>query len=280
MQILTTISDMQTWAQETRAHGQRIAFVPTMGCLHDGHCALLREGRKLGDQLVLSIFVNPTQFGPNEDFSQYPRPFEADLAHARECGVDIVFHPEAAEMYPSGVRTSITVTGLEDQLCGKFRPGHFRGVATVVAKLFQIVQPHVALFGEKDFQQLQIIRRMVIDLNIPVEIVGCPIIREPDGLAMSSRNTYLSTEDRQRALALSQALKAASNMVMRGANDLNTLCQSVTDKLNTVDARIDYVSLCDAETLEPLTQWKTPSVLAIATWIGQTRLIDNVIFRK
>lgn len=279
MNIIKIISDMQAWAQAARARGQRIVFVPTMGCLHDGHCALLREGRKLGDQLVLSIFVNPTQFGPNEDFSRYPRTFEADLAHARECGVDVVFHPDVEEMYPDGAMTSITVSKLEGQLCGKFRPGHFRGVATVVAKLFQVVQPHIALFGEKDFQQLQIIRRMVKDLNIPVEIVGCPIVREPDGLAMSSRNTYLTPEDRQRALALSRALKLASDMVARGDHNPNTLCQSVTDKLNTVDARIDYVSLVNAETLEPLTQWKTPSVLAIAAWIGKTRLIDNTTFQ-
>lgn len=277
--VITTIHDMQIWAQDVRSRGERIAFVPTMGCLHDGHCALLREGRKLGDQLVLSIFVNPTQFGPNEDFSRYPRTFEADLAHARECGADIVFHPDVEEMYPSGACTAIAVAGLEDQLCGKFRPGHFRGVATVVAKLFESVQPHMALFGEKDFQQLQIIRRMVADLNIPVEVVGCPIIRESDGLAMSSRNIYLSSEDRQRALALSQGLKAASEMIAHGDHQPDKLCQTVTTMLKTVEARIDYVSLCDTETLAPLDHWKTPSVLAIAAWIGKTRLIDNAIFQ-
>lgn len=270
---------MQSWAQDVRARGDRIIFVPTMGCLHEGHCALLREGRRLGDQLVLSIFVNPTQFGPHEDFSRYPRTFEADLAHARECGVDVVFHPDATEMYPEGAVTTVTVSKLEDQLCGKFRPGHFQGVATVVAKLFQIVQPHSALFGEKDYQQLQIIRRMVSDLNFPVEIVGCPIIREPDGLAMSSRNSYLSPVDRKRALALAQALKVACAMVERGNPHPNTLCQAVLDILTVVEARVDYVSLVDAKTLGPLTQWQTPAVLAIAAWIDKTRLIDNAIFR-
>lgn len=277
--VISTIHDMQSWAQDVRARGDRIIFVPTMGCLHEGHCALLREGRRLGDQLVLSIFVNPTQFGPHEDFSRYPRTFEADLAHARACGVDVVFHPDATEMYPEGAVTSVTVSKLEDQLCGKFRPGHFQGVATVVAKLFQIVQPHSALFGEKDYQQLQIIRRMVSDLNFPVTIVGCPIIREPDGLAMSSRNNYLSPVDRKRALALAQALKVACEMVERGDHQPDTLCQAVLDILATVEARVDYVSLVAAQNLEPLTQWQTPSVLAIAAWIGKTRLIDNAIFR-
>lgn len=294
MQILTTISDMQNWTQGARVRGERIAFVPTMGCLHEGHCVLLREGRKLGDKLVLSIFVNPTQFGPNEDFSRYPRTFEADLAHARGCGVDVVFHPDVEELYPKSVLPStssgrtdlwfdtLTTNGAEDlcnQLCGKFRPGHFQGVAMVVAKLFLIVQPHTALFGEKDYQQLQIIHRMVADLNIPLEVVGCPIVREPDGIAMSSRNTYLSATDRQRALALSQSLKRAAEMVAAGDHHPEKLCQTVTDILTAIEARIDYVSLVDADTLEPLTHWKTPSVLAIAAWVGKTRLIDNIIFR-
>jgi pantoate--beta-alanine ligase len=277
--ILSTISDMQTWVLDAHARGQRISFVPTMGCLHEGHCTLLRVARRLGDQLVLSIFVNPTQFGPNEDFARYPRIFEADLAHARDCGVDIVFHPDVNEMYPDGTVTTITVSRLEDQLCGIFRPGHFQGVATIVAKLFQIVQPRVALFGEKDYQQLQIIRKMVKDLNIPVEIIGCPIVREPDGLAMSSRNTYLSSEERKRAQAVPIALHIAADMVKRGEYHPLKLCQQVIDILDTAQARIDYVSLVDAETLKPLTHWKTPSVLAIAAWIGKTRLIDNTIFR-
>lgn len=279
MNILTTTSEMQAWAQEARRQGKCITFVPTMGCLHEGHCALLREAHKLGDQLVLSIFVNPTQFGPNEDFSRYPRTFETDLAHARECGVDVVFHPDVAEMYPSGACTTITVEELEDQLCGKFRPGHFRGVATVVAKLFEIVQPHVALFGEKDFQQLQIIRRMVADLNIPVEIKGCAIIREPDGLAMSSRNIYLSPEERHRALALSQALRAAQEQVAADTPNPADITKIATAMITNAVDRIDYVSLCNATTLRPLTTWQTPAVLAIAAWIGKTRLIDNVTFR-
>jgi 3-methyl-2-oxobutanoate hydroxymethyltransferase len=259
---------------------RRIGFVPTMGCLHEGHCALLRAGRQRGDQLVLSIFVNPTQFGPNEDFSHYPRTLDADLEKARACGVDVVFTPTAEEMYPLGACTTITVAGLEDQLCGAFRPGHFRGVATVVAKLFQMVQPHVALLGEKDFQQLQIIRCMVADLNLPIEIIACPIVRESDGLAMSSRNIYLSAPERERALSLSKSLKSASDMVLRGNTHPQKIIQIATGILQQADTRIDYVSLVNAATLTPLTQWQTPCVLAIAAWVGQTRLIDNIVFNK
>lgn len=294
MQTLTTISDMQTWAQDVRSRGERIAFVPTMGCLHEGHCSLLRAGRACGDRLVLSLFVNPTQFGPNEDFARYPRTFEADLEKARDCGVDVVFHPDVEEMYPKSDRPEpvegqirswfdgLTTNGASDlsgKLCGKFRPGHFRGVATVVVKLFQIVQPHVALLGEKDYQQLQIIRRMVADLNIPVEIKGYPIVREPDGLAMSSRNTYLSPEERRRALSLYEGLLAAQALVRQGETSPIAITATARQPLEAADARIDYVSLADTETLEPLTYWKTPSVLAIAAWIGQTRLIDNTTFR-
>jgi pantoate--beta-alanine ligase len=278
MHQITTISDMHAWSQAARTRGERVVFVPTMGCLHDGHCALLHAGRKLGTQLVLSIFVNPTQFGPNEDFSRYPRTLDEDLSKARACNVDAVFIPTAEEMYPQGACTTITVAGLEDQLCGAFRPGHFRGVATIVAKLFEIVAPHMALFGEKDFQQLQIIRHMVANLNIPVEIIGCPIVREVDGLAMSSRNRYLSPEERQRALALSQGLQAAQVLVRQGMTTPDALANSVHHALKTVDARVDYVRLCDVRTLTPLHTWQTPAVLAVAAWIGKTRLIDNVIF--
>ncbi len=279
MITLSIIHEMQKWAAKARQQDQRIAFVPTMGCLHEGHCALLRAGRKLGSQLVLSIFVNPMQFGPNEDFSRYPRTFDADLAHARDCDVDVVFHPNVKEMYPNGTCTTITVAGLEDRLCDAFRPGHFRGVATVVAKLFEIVHPHVALFGEKDFQQLQIIRRMATDLNIPVKIIGCPIVREGDGLAMSSRNSYLSPKERRRALSLYTGLQAARSLVEQGITNIPQLLAAARQPLEMVDARIDYISLVDTEALEPLNHWKTPSVLAIAAWIGQTRLIDNTTFR-
>lgn len=279
MKILTTISEMSRWATSVRLQNHRIAFIPTMGCLHEGHCALLREGRKIGDQLVLSIFVNPTQFGPTEDFSRYPRTFEADLEKARACGVDVVFAPNTEEMYPQGNKTVIDVGALGNKLCGAFRPGHFQGVATVVAKLFEIVQPHAALFGEKDYQQLQVIRKLVADCSLPVEIVGCPIVREADGLAMSSRNTYLSPSERERALSLSKSLKTASDMVLNGETSPEKITQAATEILQKADARIDYVSLVDAATLDPLSTWKTPSVLAIAAWIGTTRLIDNVIFK-
>lgn len=269
---------MRAWAQAARARNERIVFVPTMGCLHAGHCALLREGRARGERLVLSIFVNPTQFGPNEDFSRYPRTLAADLEKAAACGVDAVFIPTPQDMYPQGACTTIAVAGLEDQLCGAFRPGHFRGVATVVAKLFEIVMPHIALFGQKDFQQLQLIRRMVQDLNFPVEIIGCPIVREADGLAMSSRNTYLSPDERQRALSLYQGIQAAEALVRQGTPTPSAIVAAVHQPLKSADARIDYVSLCNTATLEPLQTWQTPAVLAIAAWIGKTRLIDNVIF--
>jgi len=277
MHIIRSVHQMQQRALQARRDGQHIAFVPTMGWLHEGHLSLLREGRRRGDLLVLSIFVNPTQFGQNEDFDSYPRDLERDAALAREVGVDLIFTPEAAEMYPSGYRTFVDVEGpMTEVLCGASRPGHFRGVTTVVTKLFTIVQPHVALFGEKDFQQLAVIRRMTADLNLPVEIVGMPIVREADGLAMSSRNVYLSDGQRRQALVLYRALCEGRRLAAAGETD----AAGIIDRLRAMieaepEARIDYVEIRHRDTLERQQRVDADSVLLLAVFIGQTRLIDN-----
>jgi pantoate--beta-alanine ligase len=265
---------MTAWSRAARAARERIAFVPTMGALHDGHVTLLREGRRHGARLVLSIFVNPTQFGPNEDLARYPRDLPGDLARAAGAGTDVAFVPEAADIYPPGFQTVVEVRELARGLDGVFRPGHFAGVATVVAKLFNIVAPDVAVFGEKDFQQLAIVRRMVADLAMPIEILGIRTVREPDGLAMSSRNAYLSPEERARALSISRALFAARNRATAGIRDSALLVAEARAALD-VDL-LDYLELCDTETLMPLTTIDRPAVLLVAAFIGRTRLIDNV----
>lgn len=276
MDIITDIKTMQERCAAARAEGRRIAFVPTMGYLHEGHLSLLREGRRQGDLLVLSIFVNPAQFGQGEDFESYPRDLTSDAAMARTEGVDLVFSPEAREMYPSGYATYVNVEGLTDTLCGASRPGHFRGVTTVVAKLFAIVLPHVALFGRKDFQQLTVIRRMAADLNFPVEIVGVPIVRETDGLAMSSRNVYLSPEERRQALALSRALEAGRKMTADGQRDAGEILSSLSALIEAEpDARIDYLQICDQHTLRDQERVDVDSVLLMAVFVGKTRLLDN-----
>ena len=278
MKIITSITEMQQTALSLKRQGSQIVFVPTMGFLHEGHASLLSEGRKRGDILVLSIFVNPIQFGPNEDLDRYPRNLDGDCTIARECGVDIVFTPTAAEMYPSGFQTAIRVKELALPLCGASRPGHFDGVATVVAKLFNIVQPDVALFGNKDFQQLAIIRRMTIDLSLPVEIVGMPIIRESDGLAMSSRNAYLSPEQRQCALCLSRAIRTIRDLYVSGEERVEILSTVARDLIQTESAaEIDYLEFRDAGTLEPVTIARDTTLLALAVKIGSTRLIDNTL---
>jgi pantoate--beta-alanine ligase len=265
---------MTAWSRAARARGERIAFVPTMGALHAGHVALLEEGRRRGEQLVLSIFVNPTQFGPNEDLARYPRDLPGDLAKAAGAGTDVAFVPEPVDIYPPGFQTTIEVRELARGLDGVFRPGHFAGVATVVAKLFNIVQPDVAIFGQKDFQQLAIVRRLVVDLAMGIEIIGLPTVREPDGLAMSSRNAYLSPSERARALSLSRALFAARDRAGAGERDGRALVEGARAALD-VD-RLDYLELCDAATLVPLTEVDRPAVLLVAAFIGRTRLIDNV----
>jgi len=273
-QVIRTSAEMTAWSRAARARGERIAFVPTMGALHSGHVALLEEGRRRGDKLVLSIFVNPTQFGPNEDLARYPRDLPGDLAKAAGAGTDVAFVPEPIDIYPPGFQTTIEVRELARGLDGLFRPGHFGGVATVVAKLFNIVQPDVAIFGQKDFQQLAIVRRLVADLAMGIEIVGLPTVREPDGLAMSSRNAYLSPAERTRALSLSRALFAARDRAAAGERDGRALVDGARVALD-VD-RIDYLELCDAATLTTLVQIDRPAVLLVAVFVGRTRLIDNI----
>jgi pantoate--beta-alanine ligase len=272
--VVRTSAEMTSWSNAVHARGERIAFVPTMGALHDGHVTLLRDGRGRAGKLVLSIFVNPTQFGPQEDLARYPRDLPGDLAKAADAGTDVAFVPEVADIYPAGFQTTVQVDELSRGLDGPFRPGHFAGVATVVAKLFNIVRPDLAIFGEKDFQQLAIVRRMVADLAMGIEIVGAPIVREPDGLAMSSRNAYLSPAERSRARSLSRALFAARDGAAAGEGDAVTLLGMARAALD-VD-RLDYLELCDAETLAPLSRLDRRAVLAVAGFIGRTRLIDNV----
>ena len=288
VQVIESPGTIAAWATDTRRAGQRIAFVPTMGALHAGHVALLEEGRRRGDRLALSIFVNPTQFAPHEDLARYPRDLEGDLAKAAGAGVDVAFVPRPEDMYPPGHQTTVQVHELEQGLCGASRPGHFVGVATVVCKLFNLVQPHVAIFGEKDFQQLAVIRRMVRDLNMPVEIVGLPTVREPDGLAMSSRNRYLSDDQRQRALSLSRALFEARARAAAGQRDATALMAPVRAAIAEAMDRVDYVELRDAESLRPFVPAAAPTgegtsasvdrpaVLLVAAFIGKTRLIDNI----
>lgn len=266
---------MQAWAERERLAGRRIAFVPTMGFLHEGHGSLMQIGRQRADRLVVSIFVNPTQFGPNEDLSKYPRDFERDHALCRAEGVDAIFYPDAAEMYPAGSQTWVDVTELTQEHCGASRPGHFRGVTTVVAKLFLAVKPHVAVFGEKDYQQLAVVRQMVRDLNFDIAIVGGPTVREADGLAKSSRNKYLSPEERTRALALSQGLREAQAALNAGNHSGAGLRAIVEQKLVAAGFTLDYVHLVDPVTLRNVDVVGDRAVMLIAAKIGATRLIDN-----
>ena len=276
MEIITDPQVMQQRALVAKRAGQRIVFVPTMGFLHDGHLSLLQEGRERGDLLVLSIFVNPTQFGPNEDLASYPRSLQRDCDLASSAGTDIVFAPSTTALYPADASTWVNVEGLTEGLCGASRPGHFRGVTTVVTKLFNLVQPDVALFGSKDFQQLAVIKRMVRDLDMPVEIVGMPIVREADGLAMSSRNVYLSPGERQQALVLSRALATARRLVAGGEEDARAVLEVIQSLISGMPAaRIDYLQICHQETLREQAQIDSDSVLLLAVFIGKTRLIDN-----
>jgi pantoate--beta-alanine ligase len=278
MQIINHPDEMARWADAARARGERIALVPTMGFLHDGHLTLMRQGRARADGLVASIFVNPTQFGPNEDLARYPRNFERDLAMLETVPVDVVFAPEASAMYSADAETWVEVTGVTRGLCGPFRPGHFRGVTTIVAKLFNIVKPHLAVFGEKDFQQLRAIERMVADLNFDLEILPVPIVREKDGLAMSSRNAYLSPDERERALALSLALRAARDRFKCGpccVEELIAVASRVLRK--TPGIEVEYVEAVDASTLAATRSLAAPLLIAIAARVGKTRLIDNTV---
>lgn len=276
MEIINDIATVQNLCSEARGGGKRIAFVPTMGYLHKGHLSLMHEGRQRADLLVASIFVNPTQFGPREDFSSYPRDLDRDAELAREAGVDLLFHPTPETMYPNGYKTYVNVEDLTRTLCGESRPGHFRGVTTVVCKLFNIVQPHVALFGRKDFQQLTVLRRMTEDLNLPVEIVGMPTVRERDGLAMSSRNVYLSAAERKQALALVDALRQAGTAARHGEHNARRLVGLMKERIGREpDARIEYVKICHGDTLQNVDRVDENSVCLLAVHVGGTRLIDN-----
>lgn len=278
MKIINTVSEMQALSREARKSGKTISLVPTMGYLHEGHASLMVEGKKRSDILVTSIFVNPTQFGPNEDFNAYPRDLERDRNVAESAGVDVIFAPKASDMYPQGYQTYVNVEQLTLPLCGASRPGHFQGVTTVVAKLLNIVMPHVALFGKKDFQQLAVIRRMAADLNMDVEILGMPIVRESDGLAMSSRNAYLGSEERKDALCLSRALDAARAMYRDGERSVPLLREKVLRIIGEVPgAVIDYADFRDGETLETLETANSQTLIALAVKIGKTRLIDNCV---
>jgi pantoate--beta-alanine ligase len=278
MKIAQTILQARAICPAFRAEGQRLGLVPTMGALHEGHLSLVRAARAKTDAVAVSIFVNPTQFGPNEDFAKYPRNFERDCELLDREGVAVVFAPSAEEMYGKGSATWVEVEGLSDRLCGKSRPGHFRGVATVVAKLFQIIQPDTAFFGQKDAAQIAVIRRMVRDLNIPVGIEVCPIVRDPDGLALSSRNAYLTPEERKSALALYRALKQVKVLFGRGERDTAALISAATKELSgKPGVRVDYFEIVDPDTLEPQTTINRMVLVAVAGFVGKTRLIDNIL---
>jgi pantoate--beta-alanine ligase len=269
---------MQAWSDQVRQSGLRIGLVPTMGYLHEGHMALVRWAAAHGDRCVVSIFVNPLQFGPTEDLQRYPRDLDRDRCMLEQAGVDVLYLPGVSDMYPSGFQTEVTVTEVTAGLCGRSRPGHFRGVTTVVAKLFNAVKPHLAVFGEKDFQQLVAIRRMTTDLDFDIEIRGLPTVREPDGLAMSSRNKYLSREGRQAALSLWRALAEARKLVVIGERRAAVLIERVLTILRAEPlVQVDYVELVDIETMRPLMHVEGPALLAIAAKVGATRLIDNTV---
>lgn len=276
MKLIQSVSEMQQWANSARQEGKRISFVPTMGFLHEGHVALMREGKNRGDCLVASIFVNPTQFGVGEDYEDYPRDLEGDSEKISSAGGDVIFAPSVKEMYPAGYQTFIAVEKVTQNLCGASRPTHFRGVTTVVAKLFNIVKPHVAIFGQKDYQQLVTIRQMTRDLNFDIEIIGMPTIREKDGLAMSSRNKYLSTEERKQALCLVNALNRAEKLFQGGEKNSKKLIAGAADIISAQPAAvIDYINICHPETIEDLEWIDDKALMALAVKIGKTRLIDN-----
>jgi pantoate--beta-alanine ligase len=281
MKIIKDIGAMQQFADEATQHRKRIGFVPTMGFLHEGHLSLMRIARARCDILVASIFVNPTQFGENEDFSQYPRDFERDENLCRIEQVDVIFYPDVEQMYTRPYFTFIGVEKITDTMCGLSRPGHFRGVATVVGKLFNIVKPHLAVFGQKDYQQAVVIQQMVRDLNFDVEIITGPIVREADGLALSSRNKYLSEQERQDALILYKCLQHSRKLVDTGITDSTKIKNELEQLIHsTSSAKMDYVAIVDPRTLQPVKQVEEETLVALAVYIGNTRLIDNAVIRR
>jgi pantoate--beta-alanine ligase len=274
---VTTIAEVRAACDAARAAGRTVGFVPTMGFFHEGHRSLMRAARAENDVVVLSLFVNPTQFGPSEDLAGYPRDPEGDAAVAVAEGVDVLFTPDVDEMYPAGARTTVHVAGLTDVLCGASRPGHFDGVTTVVTKLFSIVGGCRAYFGRKDAQQLAVIRRMTVDLDLPVEVVGCPLVREADGLALSSRNSYLTDEQRRAATILSGALYMASEAVVAGVRDASAIRQLIADTIAHAPlVRLDYAEVVDAATLDPIDEIHGDTLVALAAHVGKARLIDNI----
>jgi pantoate--beta-alanine ligase len=278
MQIVKTINEMTSHTRAVRGRGARLGLVPTMGALHEGHLSLVRAARGEADVVVVSIFVNPTQFGPHEDFARYPRDLDRDYALLEREGIDFVFVPSVEEMYPSENVTWVTVEDLSDRLCGKSRPGHFRGVVTVVAKLFHIVAPDVAFFGQKDAAQVAVIRRMVRDLNFPITIEVCPIVRETDGLALSSRNSYLSPEERRSALILYRSLMNTRKRFEAGERDTAKLIAAAKQEFaGQADVQLDYFEIVDPETLEAKAVVADPTLVAVAAFVGKTRLIDNIL---
>ena len=278
MQIIRTIKEMQVFVNRARAENKVIGFVPTMGYLHEGHLSLMRIARPRCDLLVVSIFVNPTQFGAGEDFERYPRDLARDELLCEQEQVDVIFYPTAAEMYPQPYRTYIQVEELSDTMCGRSRPGHFRGVTTVVGKLFNIVKPHFAVFGQKDFQQAVIIKKMVEDLNFDLEIITAPIVREEDGLAMSSRNKYLSESEREQALVLYRSLRLARQLVGEGVRESEKIRREMEKLIrHSPAATIDYIAIVDPESLQPVQRIERKTLVALAVKIGTTRLIDNTL---
>lgn len=277
MKIIRRVAEMQTWADEQRRLDRRIGFVPTMGYLHEGHLSLVRRARQHADCVVVSIFVNPLQFGPAEDYQRYPRDFERDRQLLEQEATDVIYYPEAAALYPADYSTYVEVQQLTERLCGEKRPGHFRGVATVVTKLFHAVKPHLAVFGAKDAQQAYVIRRMVRDLDFGIEIIVAPTVREPDGLALSSRNTYLRPEERAQAPVLYRALCRGAELIARGERNPQTVIQAMHQLIATTDARIDYLTIVDTQTLHEVSEIQGEVLLAVAAFFGSTRLIDNLV---
>ena len=281
MEIIRTVNEMKELSSRSRKAGKTIALVPTMGFFHEGHLSLMREGRKRGDLLIISLFVNPTQFGPKEDFKNYPRDFERDRKMAEGVGVDILFAPEASDMYPPDHQTIVRVEKVTQNLCGRSRPTHFQGVTTVVLMLFEMVMPHVAIFGEKDYQQLATIQQMVRDLHLSVEVLGMPTVREADGLAMSSRNKYLQPDERKAARSLYRSLQEVKELLQKGERKADRILDEVNGILQSEPlVRIDYVQICDAHTLQDVDRVEGDVVVALAAYLGKTRLIDNLVFRN
>ena len=275
-QIVRTVAALRTTVAGWRTAGERVGLVPTMGALHEGHLALVRAASAACRRTIVSIFVNPTQFGPNADFDRYPRNLEGDVAKLETVGTDLVFAPDVAEMYPQGFATTVTVAGLTETLCGPHRPGHFAGVATVVTKLLTQAAPDAAFFGEKDFQQLQVIRRLARDLDLPVEVVGVPTVREKDGLAMSSRNVYLGTAERRRAATLYRVISDIADALAAGGQAADAVARGKAELARAGFEPIDYLDVVDAETLQPVARATGATRVAAAGWLGKTRLIDNI----